>query len=333
MSKIHKIGEEYYVEFYARGLLYQQKAGNDLKKAEELLRSIEEKIAKGEVQTIVREIDLDVFFRGFLIYAKIQNHPATVRRLASAIEHFNQYLQSHHPDIQRLSQITPRVIEDYKTFGVKKRQDLNADWNPKIINLALLLLREILEYGIKIGFINDNPTLHVRLLDTPSNNLDLSDEQLSALLTAAEQPYRNIFILMRYTGLRANEALDLTWQQVDFNRNVIFVKLREIPLMHHALVILKEHFVGVVDHKALVFVGPSGRCINIAQLVFLFDEAQAAAGFPSLSLAALRRAFIKDLFHKRMSILSVGKMMGIHDAAKLMVLSSYIPLHRQDVTF
>ena len=37
----------------------------------------------------------------------------------------------------------------------------------KIVNLSILLVRDILEFGIKLGFLNDNPSLHVRLLPWP----------------------------------------------------------------------------------------------------------------------------------------------------------------------
>src|SRR5690242_10044769 len=109
MGSIHKIGNEYYVEFKARGLTCQQKAGADLTKAEELLRQIEEKIAKGELQTIVREIARDIFFAEFLEYAQAQYHPYTVRRLTLAIAHFEKFLDTDLPEIRKLSQITPRV--------------------------------------------------------------------------------------------------------------------------------------------------------------------------------------------------------------------------------
>jgi hypothetical protein len=52
------------------------------------------------------------------------------------------------------------VIESYKT-------SLTRSTNPKIVNLTILLLREVLEYGIRIGFINDNPSLHISLLKLP----------------------------------------------------------------------------------------------------------------------------------------------------------------------
>src|SRR5512142_2131776 len=112
MGRVHKIGDEYYVEFTARGLLYQQKAGSDPQKAEDLLRQIEEKIARGELQTLVREIELDVFFAEYLKFAQGQFHPHTVARLQTTIAHFEKFLAGKFPQVKKLSQVTPRVIEE-----------------------------------------------------------------------------------------------------------------------------------------------------------------------------------------------------------------------------
>jgi site-specific recombinase XerD len=320
MGKIHQIGDEYYVEFYARGLLYQQKAGKDLKQAEELLRSIEDKIAKGEVLTIARDIELDVFFAEFLKNSRTLYHPATVRRLESTVDNFSQYIRHHYPQVDRLTKVTPRVVEDYKAYGIKRRKDITSRWNPKVINLTLLLLREILEYGIKTGFINDNPTLHVRLLeiDAPVSNI-LNDEQSEDLLKHVHESFQNMFRFMRFTGLRPTELLDLTWQKVDLNRQVIFVRLREVPLMAQAKNILEKFFASVIDHKAQVFLGPGGGSVDIQTLYEAFSIAREVSGLPaSVTAIVFRRMFIIDLVQKRVSLLAIGKMAGIADIAKLM---------------
>ena len=44
MGTVRKIGNEYYIEFYARGLLYQQKAGQQKEVAEQMLKEVEEKM-------------------------------------------------------------------------------------------------------------------------------------------------------------------------------------------------------------------------------------------------------------------------------------------------
>ncbi len=307
MGKVHKINDEYYIEFYARGLLYQQKAGNDLGKAEELLRQTEEKIARGELQTVTRDIDLDVFFVEYLKYAPSQFHPHTVRRLKSTIDHFQKFLTSHCSDVKKLSQVTPRVIEDYKTF---LSENLS---NQKRINLTLLLLREILEHGIKTGQINDNPTLHVRLLDIKPGLKVLSQEQLEALLQKTAEPYRLALLFMRHTGLRPTEVMDLTWQQVDFNRNAMFIRSREVPLTSTARTILKDLFERVIDHKARIFLNSEGLLQHVD------------------SLNVFRHAFACDLLHKRVSFLLIGKILGVHDISKLMIYASCVPTQRKDM--
>jgi integrase len=225
-----------------------------------------------------------------------------------------------------VSQVTPRVIENYKTFG-QERDPLN----PKILNLTLLLLREILEYGIKTGYINDNPTLHIRLLDMPGNFSKISGDHLSKIVEQAPEVYRPVFLFLRHTGLRPYELEGLTWQQVDFNRNVVFTKSREVPLNAAALAILKTAFHNVIDHKAPVFRDPDGGVLTAEEIAVRFHKASVKAGLPPLSVTALRHSFACELLNMRLSFLTVGKILGIHDVAKLMVYSSCIPTSREDI--
>lgn len=162
MGQIRKINDVYYIEFYARGLLYSQVGGSSLEEAQKLLLQVEEKIAGGEALTITRYIDLPDFFERFLAEAGTQysHSPKSIERFDSAIRHFGAFLDGDFPQARQLAQLTPAIIESYKIYLVKTQK-------PKIVNLSLLLIRDILEYGIKLGFLNDNPGLHVRLLPWP----------------------------------------------------------------------------------------------------------------------------------------------------------------------
>ncbi len=160
MGTIRQIGDTYYIEFYARGLLYSQIAGPDLAAAQKLLNQTEATIAGGEALTVVRHIDLVVFVEQFIGYIQPEYSAKTVSRFGDLILHFQKFLAKDYPDIKQLSQITPSVIESYKVFLVSSVDN-------KMVNFSILLLREIMEYGIKIGFLNDNPTVHVRLLPLP----------------------------------------------------------------------------------------------------------------------------------------------------------------------
>jgi Phage integrase SAM-like domain len=163
MGQIRKINDVYYIEFYARGLLYSQAAGSDLQGARDLLQQVEAKIAGGEALTIARLIDLPDFFERFTDDASRLYSVKTVRRFSAVIERFNGFLKEHFSGIHRLDQIFPVVLESYKGYLARTQK-------PKTVNFNLLLMREVLESGIRLGFINDNPCLHVRLLPWPKRS-------------------------------------------------------------------------------------------------------------------------------------------------------------------
>lgn len=164
MGQIRKIGNNYYIEFQARGLMYSQLAGTDALAAESLLTEIEAKIAQGEALTIVREIDLEAFIRQFELYLDDHFSLSSKKRILSLWRHWRDFLLKEYPAVNKLSQITPSMIEAYKTF-------LSRSYRAKLVNFSLLLLREVLEYGIRIGFINDNPSLHISLLRMPAKKI------------------------------------------------------------------------------------------------------------------------------------------------------------------
>jgi len=165
MGNIKKIGEEYVIEFYARGLKYQQKAGGDKEKAEALLQDIEAKIAKGEAALIVRDVEYDIFFHDFLAMAGQAYPPQSVIRFRQLVDHFQAYLQKELPELKKLSELTPRVVELYKHFFLKQKPPAKKSINPRAVNFSLVLLKIVLEYAIKLGYLNDNPTTHISLLD------------------------------------------------------------------------------------------------------------------------------------------------------------------------
>ena len=174
MGQVRKIGEEYYIEFYARGLLYQQKGGNDIVHAQKLLDEIEGKIKQGEMGTIVRDVDLDIFLKTFSEFAQKEYSSKTFSRYSDTIKHFSEFLKKKFPGLKKLSEVTPKVIEDYRFYLSQEAE--RRKLKPKVLNFTLYLLRDCLDYGITLGYINDNPTLHVRLFSLkgyPQPNINL----------------------------------------------------------------------------------------------------------------------------------------------------------------
>ena len=164
MGEVKKIGDDYYIEFFARGLKYQQKAGPDKRRAEAMLQEIEQKIRRGEMGTIVRDADIDIFLQDFLSHAESAHTARTLKRYRSLCGHFQQFLQEKYAGVEKLSGITPRVVEDYKHYLIHEGKLNGRRLKAGVVNLSLILLRDVMEYARRLGYLNDNPAYHIRLV-------------------------------------------------------------------------------------------------------------------------------------------------------------------------
>jgi len=160
MGTLHKIGNDYYIEFIARGLRYQRNGGPDKTIAQQLLKSIEDKIQKGEMSTVVSDVETNTFLKMFLDKIRAEYSPKTFSRYESVVWHFQEFCRTSISENSRLSEVTPSVIEGYRVFLLQETGPNNQVIKPKLVNFTLYLLKDILDYSISLGYLNDNPTPH-----------------------------------------------------------------------------------------------------------------------------------------------------------------------------
>lgn len=95
----------------------------------------------------------------------------------------------------------------------------------------------VMDYAIKVGYIQTNPFALVEITKRPKvfrDGFDVDDEklenfynkdQLIKLLECIKDEYNNkvytLFRLLAYSGMRKSEALALTWKDIDFKKNEI----------------------------------------------------------------------------------------------------------------
>lgn len=160
MGKIIKIGDQYFVEFTGNGLLFQKLAGPDKSKAEKMLEDIEESLVKEETDIfVVKEIDYKEFCQKLTKYIEESFALKTQMRLLSVWSHFHSFLDRNYAHLTKLKEITPAVIEQYKSELVKELSSKKES----LINFTIFLLRVVFEFAVKIRGLNDNPTLHVKI--------------------------------------------------------------------------------------------------------------------------------------------------------------------------
>lgn len=330
MGDIRKINDEYYIEFHARGLLYQQKAGKDIARARQLLTEIEAKIQQGETGALVRDVDVDIFFQTFLESARQEYAPQSFRRFEAVTGNFHGYLKKEFSKVVKLSGITPAVIDSYRAFLIKP-----APLSPKskLVNFTLLLLRVVLDHGLKLGYVNDNPTLHVRFCELPRHPgpATLTDHDLEKLLENCSVGNKDLFTFLAGTGVRVAEALELHWQNVDFQKRSLKIAQREVPMDMDVFALLeRKAATGAANENGFVFAGPARKQPRIRELEEdMARSLRRCKLAENIRLSTLRHSFVRRLLEGGVAPVRVCRLMGFADIARIMYYWPSIPADRK----
>jgi len=321
MGVIRKIGDDYYIEFIARGLSYQRNGGGDKKRAEQLLKDIEGQIQKGEMSIVVNDIEGGQFFKDVLETLRHEQTTKTTSRYASVINLFQIYCAGALSANFKLSQVTPSVIEGYRAHLINE-----AEGATKGFNFTLFLLKDIFDYAISLGYLNDNPTLHTRLIDVPNQKTPrtFSNEEIKKILLELTGQKRRVVQLLLNTGMALDELARLKWANVDFKDHCIEIgqtPKRQIPMNNETSDLLK-HF---DDKYEYVIVDPDGQ--PVANEQFLQEAKQVAKKMnmnSTMFFGTLRHTFARSVLAKGVSLVRLSKLLGLRDIALVMKYVKFI---------
>jgi len=320
MGTIQKIGEDYFIEFYARGLKYQQKAGPDRKAAQKALEEIEAKIARGEAAIIVRDVDIDIFLKDFLYYSQTQHTPKTVRRFQSLKKCFLSFFEKQMPTVVKLSQVTPVVVEQYK----------NSLRQPKVINLTIILLREVFAYAIKLGYLNDDPSLHIRFVNpVKAKKISVVTEEEKVILMKYASPGLAMIIeVILGTGMSVEELTDLTWADIDWPNQVIRVPSRQgcdTPMVSKVIEIFKGRK-GGRQRSGYIFIDKEGRKLNVMLLKKELRKIVRQSDLKKeITFDTFCHTFAQGLIRKNISWGRLYRILGCDDIAQILVYTVFAP--------
>jgi integrase len=114
--------------------------------------------------------------------------------------------------------VVARLISDLREAGLK----------PWTIRGVLTPLSRILNYAVRHGYAARNPVRTLEKSERPKiegrRQRVLNDDEITALLEAAREPYRPILATAVYTGMRLNEVLGLVWSDVDLEGGFVNVE-------------------------------------------------------------------------------------------------------------
>ena len=175
MATLRKRGKRYFVDYRLGGKRVRKHVGRDRKLAEIGLKDIEVRIARKDSGLLVRDCEIDKFFQEYLEYSTTNHSPGTCKRYRAIIDHWKRFL-NERPWITKLSELSPKFFEDYKTYrrnmpvarngrpveidnGASQVNNGSVKIGAKAntVNMELGTFRTILNMAIRWGYLNENP--------------------------------------------------------------------------------------------------------------------------------------------------------------------------------
>ena len=199
------------------------------------------------------------------------------------------------------------VMSMPKNLGKKESQISFA-----IANGEILTLSNFFNFCIEKNYIDKNPCVGIKRLNELSRLKTLSDSDIQKLIAGATNKLtRDLIAFLIYTGCRKGEALNLKWDDVDLQNDVIAVKGtktkydRYIPISKP----LKALLSGIEKKDGYLYVFNINGA-KVGDFKKSFHTACRNAGLKDLHIHDLRHVFASKMVMNGTSLYITGELLG-----------------------
>ncbi|WP_449449208.1 tyrosine-type recombinase/integrase [Streptococcus suis] len=190
-----------------------------------------------EAEFYIRNVELKERYFGSritieILYQLLKEEDLVNNRKMSYINtqdnNYNKHIKDYFSVVKDIGKLTYDDIYTFReTLKIKKAQNSSNYLSNNSINKIMILLKKIMDVGIRKGYYPSNPVALVKKLpiQKPKINYWTIEEfkQFISLFTKEEYHYQLLFTILYLTGLRLGEALALTWNDIDLLGNKIEV--------------------------------------------------------------------------------------------------------------
>ena len=305
-----KEGENYCYSFEVNGIHYSGSCGTADENTTMLIEEIINTAAPAKLsQKLIR---LKELWGEYLSSSSALLSTATVERKKNALKHVFKFFK----DIQ-VSEIDFVMIEKYLSFRKKEILERSSNTRKReqeisfrTANIELAVLSNLLNFAVRRNYLDNNPAAGIKKLNELSRLKTLSDSDIDELIAGATNKLtRDLITFLIYTGCRKGEALNLKWDDVDMQNDVIAIKGtktkydRYIPISGA----LKRVLEGINREYVYVF---SYRGKKLSNFRESFKTACKRAGLNDLRVHDLRHVFASKMVMSGTSLYITGELLG-----------------------
>ena len=312
--RIYKRGNIYWTEFIVGNKRYQMSTKTkDKKLAEEVAASLQADVVRNKFNIPAKYKAEKVFSEIWEEYIKsLNNTPRNIKNKELVYKHITFYnkniseiLQSDIKAYQLQRKL--EVISSEKNIG-KREQDINFRW----INIEITTLHHFFNFCIEKSYLGKNPASGIKKLNELSRLKTLSDSDIEKLINGTTNKLtKDLITFLIYTGCRKGEALNLKWDDVDMQNDVIAIKGtktkydRYIPISKP----LKELLSGIEKKQDCLYVFNKNGA-KLGDFKKSFHTACKNAGFKDMHIHDLRHVFASKMVKDGVSLYITGELLG-----------------------
>ena len=314
MAYIYQRGKIYWYRVRLEGNEYRGSTKTDNKKlAQQIANTIEADLVRKKFSMPVK--NNYTFSTAWEQYKRsLTNINRTIKNKEFAANHFLPVFKD-----KNISEITQSDIKEYQIKRrlevlslpknqLKKESEINFRW----INLEISTLHHFFNFCIEKELIEKNPAGGVKKLNELSRLKTLSDSDIEKLIAGATNKLtRDLITFLIYTGCRKGEALNLKWDDVDMQNDIIAIKGtktkydRYIPISKP----LKELLGGIEKKQDCLYVFNKNGA-KLGDFKKSFHTACKNAGFKDMHIHDLRHVFASKMVMDGTSLFITGELLG-----------------------
>lgn len=230
------------------------------------------------------------------------------------------YVDEFLPDHATL--LFNELIREKDTIRGKKRIKVKA--KPKTVNFFLATAKALFQQEYIKDHIQRNPMLHIKNLRVEKSKPEYYTQDELNLFFSQQMDNTNrlAFMGLLFTGMRFAELANITWQDIDFEKRLFFIRPKEnfktktfnseraIP-MNQIMYDLLRNYYPLRLSEIYVFTSPRGFQLRERRLLESCKAIASTAGIKSNSfLHKFRHTYATMLIHKGVKIQSIKELLG-----------------------
>jgi integrase len=237
-------------------------------------------------------------------------------------------IKSHFGNLP-LRRINTLVAEQYQTDLINKKL------KPATVNKHMSIFKAMIKKAVDWNMVEEETLKRVRRVKMLTENNKrlryISQEECQSLLSSCNEHLKPIVITALNTGMRKEEVLSLTWDQVDLRHGFILLEKtkngerRELPINETLSRTLKS-LTRRIDIPYVFYDPAKGkRYLNVKRS---FKTACRRAGITDFRFHDLRHTFASHLVMAGVDITTVKELLGHKTLAMTLRYAHLAPAHK-----